>query len=359
MRYNIISADSHVIEPPDLWVKGLEAKYQSRAPRLAHDTDSDRWVCADAVMPPVGALAGVARTIEEKGKSGRYETDVPKGGYDPDPRLADMAKDGVDAEVVYPTVALRMFGMSDGDLQSAFFRAYNSWLAAYCSSHPEQLKGIGLISMHNIESAISELRRCKEIGLAGGLVLLEGSRFHEPQYEPFWAAAEQLDMPIGMHVATGVTTRELSLVEHTVHSVHSQRVIAALVYSGLFDRHPNLKLVSVEAEIGWAAYLIERMDLFYKTLKNVRKREMLCSRLPSETFHQSIFFTFMRDRSGILARQVIGPRNIMWSSDYPHHGSTWPHSREAIAEQMRGLPANEARQMVCENAAKLYGFSMS
>jgi predicted TIM-barrel fold metal-dependent hydrolase len=359
VRYSIISADSHVIEPPDLWVKGLEAKYQPRAPHLVRDADSDRWVSADAVMPPVGALAGVARTIEEKGRGGRYETDVPTGGYDPDARLADMAKDGIDAEVLYPTVALRMFGMSDGDLQSAFFRAYNTWVAAYCANHPQHLKGIGLISMHDVGSAIAELRRSKELGLAGGLVLLEGSRFHEPHYEPFWAAAEALAMPIGMHVASGVTTRELTLVEHTVHSVHSQRVIAALVYSGLFDRHPALRLVSVEAEIGWAAHLIERMDLFYKTLKNVRKRELLCSALPSETFHRNICFTFMRDRSGILAREVIGLRNIMWSSDYPHHGSTWPHSREAIAQQMRGIPPDEARQIICENAATLYGFSTS
>src|SRR5215213_4400679 len=113
MEYNVISSDSHVVEPHDLWQKRVEAKYKDRAPKLVREADTDRLVCAEAAMAPVGLLAGCARADDDVRYNGRWEEDVFVGGYDPKARLEDIKRDGVDAEVLYPTLALHMYPIED------------------------------------------------------------------------------------------------------------------------------------------------------------------------------------------------------------------------------------------------------
>jgi hypothetical protein len=126
--YQIVSADSHVIEPHDLWQRLIEPEFRDRAPRLVRDDDTDRLVCDQAELPPVGLLAGCARGDDDVRWEGRWEEDVFVGGYDPKVRLDDLSRDGVDAEVLYPTIGMQMYPVADADFQWALFRTYNTWL---------------------------------------------------------------------------------------------------------------------------------------------------------------------------------------------------------------------------------------
>ncbi len=359
-RFNVISADSHVVEPPDLWVSHIEPSYRSRAPHVVRGPTTDTYVCEGTTIVPVGLLAGAGRTDDQVRKEGRYDTDILPGGYDPEARLADMALDGVDAEVLYPTVALRMFALKDTGFQKACFQAYDTWIAGFCRAHPDRYKGIALIATDDIEGAVSELHRTRRLGLAGAMIALwpnEDSPYHHPRYDPMWAAAQELGMPVSLHIATERNPKDKTLAELTTTPVWVQRAIAGLIFNGLFDRFPRLKVVSAENDIGWAGNFIDRMDFFATRSRRLHTHDLLCKGLPRDYFRENVRLTFMKDLPGIAARRCIGVETIMWSSDYPHHSATWPHSQEVLAEHFEGVPEAERRRIVCENAAGLYGFA--
>jgi len=357
MASKAISADSHIIEPPDLWVTRLDARFQERAPRVVRSPETDRWVCAEAVLPAITDLVGVNRDFLSSQTAGRYGVDILPGGYDPDERLKDLEKDGISGEVLYPTVGLRLFMVADIELQKALSAAYNDWLAGFCQRHPDRYKGIGMISVDDVEGAVRELYRCKKLGLVGGMIGMEQSEYQLPKYDPIWAAAQELGMPINMHTGTGRGPRNRTRIDFIVYAVHIQRVLAAMVYSGVFDRFPKLKVVSVESEAGWAAAFLERLDYFYHLHGYKRKkRDILCDRVPSEILRGNVGYTFIMDRAAVVAREIIGPDSLMWSSDFPHGGSTWPNSHNIIAEHMARTPRADELKLVWGNAARLYGF---
>ena len=350
---SVISADSHVVEPPDLWTKHLEPHFRDRSPRVISDADTDRWVCEGADLPGMVPLIGAARHYGDPRQGGRYD-EVMGGGYDPDVRVKDQAGDGVDAEVLYPSVALRMFTIEDVEFQSALFRAYNTWLAEFCGAHSGRLYGIAAICVDDIEGAVAELHRCKDLGFVGGQIIMEGGR-HLTTYDPFWAAAQDLGMPISMHTSTGrEKVGDQGLAGMIVYPVFFQKMLMEMVFSGLFDRFPDLRLVGAENGAGWAGNLMERMDYFY-TLGDPKNRGIKATRMPSETFRSQIYYTFfMDDRTAVEARAVLGADNLMWSSDFPHLGGTWPHSREMIAKHVGHLPQADAHKIQAGNAAALY-----
>ena len=139
--YRVVSADSHVIEPHDLWQRPVVPEFRDRAPRLVRDTDTDRLECDQAQLPPVGLLAGCARGDDDVRWEGRWEEDVFPGGYDPELRLKDLARDGVDAEILYPTIGMQLYPIPDRDFQWALFRAYNTWLGEEFCATPRAVQG--------------------------------------------------------------------------------------------------------------------------------------------------------------------------------------------------------------------------
>ena len=364
----IISSDGHVYEPPDLWTSRLDRSLRDRAPRIIARDGAHWWFCEGNPLVGAGAGAQTGRRFErpEAMTLGDKQENVRLGAFDPDARLKDMDLDGVWAEVIYPTAGLAMFkGVADSSLLSAIFVAYNDWLAEFCSAHPSRLKGIGLVNVDDISEGVIELERARDIGLAGAAIAVMplGEPFDSPDYDPLWAAAQDLDMPLSFHVGTfrravGEPYPDPVNAKPSAIATRDSQVrvpIADIIFSGVFERYPNLRVGSVEYELGWIPSFLERMDYTYtQGIRRKHWRRFEGDARPSDFFHRNAFCSFQQDAAGVRDREAIGLDTLMWGSDYPHFESTFPKSREVLTEIFRGVPAAHATRALVDNAARLY-----
>ncbi len=360
MPRRTVSADSHIIEPPDLWTKRIEAAYRDRAPRIVHEPAGDYFVCEDRKPDAIGTF--VSPFFRKEPFAKRFE-EGQRGGWDPDARVKDMDLDGIAAEVLYPNLAMRLYGLRDPGLQRACFRAYNEWLAEFCAAHPKRLYGIALVSLFDLAEAVAGLRRAAKLGLAGAAVWCDppgDAGFADDRQDPFWAAAQELGVPISLHTFTG-QNREMNdvfLARYTCITARVQESLGSIIFSRVLERFPRLQLVSAENDIGWVAYFLQRMDYGYQR-KGVRRFGRFASGLlPGEQFRRNVKCTFMDDRVGIASLGLIGPEVLMWSSDYPHDDSTWPRSQQLLDSMLRGVPREAQDKIVFSNAARLYRMGM-
>ena len=209
MALSVISADSHMFEPADLWVGRLDARFKDRAPRMEpNEGKSGVSLVAPGIRPfPISSLSAAGRSgeaLKQHFGSG-YEAARPSG-WDPVERIKDQDVDGVCAEVLYTSLGMPLFGLKDAELQHHCFKVYNEWLAEFCSYNPKRLIGIAPISLNDIGQAVTELERCARLGLRGAMIwgfAPEGRPYSSKEYEPFWAAAQDLGMPLSLHVVTG------------------------------------------------------------------------------------------------------------------------------------------------------------
>lgn len=358
--YTCISADSHVIEPGDLWLNYIEPRYKDRAPRLVRGPQHDSYQCEGAELLPIGSVAAAGVPGDQITRHGRFDTHVPRGGWDPHARLADMQRDGVQAEVLYPTMAMRLFALKDAAFQLACFQAYNRWVADYCTPYPHQLKAVGLIPADDIQVAVGELNRCRRLGLCGASIAIYQSperHYGDPFFDPFWAAAQDLGLPVSLHILTERNPKlQRDISDGIVESTWIQRSLGLMVFNGVFERFQNLRIVSAENDVGWAPYFLERIDYVFDRRRNLYEMRLSRREPPSAMIKRSVYFTFMRDKVAVINRHLIGLQHLLWSSDYPHNDSTWPRSQEIIAYLMDDIPAPERHAIIAGNAVTLYGF---
>jgi len=367
MAGKVISADSHVIEPHDLWQQRLDPAFVDRAPRLVHEAATDRLVFDDAELPPVGLLAGCARGDDDVRLDGRWDDDVFPGGYDPQIRLADLEKDGISGEVLFPTIGMQLYRVRDADFRWALFRAYNTWIAEFAAAGNGVFKGVGMLSEDDPALAAAEVRRCAGLGLSGVMlpqVPGEDVSYAHERFDVVWAAAQTAGMPVNFHAATTRDEKQawnkVTLTDGVIALPYQiERVIMDMILYGVFDRFPGLRIVSVENDAGWAAQMVERGDFYWRRQTKLKRHlGVLCERPPSEYFRTNVRATFMRDRTAILTREIIGDGTAMWGNDFPHHVSTWPNSRQELADIFRDQPDDARERMVYANAAELYGFDI-
>jgi len=366
----ILSSDSHVFEPPDLWRSRIDAAFRDRAPRIERIGGGDHIVVeADQVLSGIGLISNAGARFaapETISAEGRFE-DVHRGGYDPAQHLADMALDGVAGEVLYPSQGLFYFKVADSALMSAIFRAYNDWLAEFCRSDPARLKGIAMINIDDVGEGIGELERAARLGLCGAMITeypAEDRRYDQAEYERFWAAAAALDMPLSLHTATRrlgkirgagpATLRDAS--GRATKALYPALSMCDMIFSGVFERHPRLMLAIVEFELAWAPYVLASMDYTYRERHGEALYRFKDGMLPSDFFRRNVVLSFQEDAIGIRLRDVIGVDNMMWGSDYPHSESTFPRSRQILSEILAGVPEDEEAKIVGGNTARVYGF---
>ncbi|MEA2640676.1 MAG: hypothetical protein QOF51_2070 [Chloroflexota bacterium] len=328
-----VSADSHVAEKPDLWERNLPAKYRDRGPRF----------------PRI--------------QLGRGNHAV-SGGWDPVQRLKDMAADGIAAEVLFPTLAKDIYVQcgEDPELAQACDRVYNDFMIEFCSEASERLWGQAHIGLWNMDYATAELARAKQAGLRGATIWIippPGLGFTTDHYERFWSAAEELDMPISMHINTGFgfyTDRSHEDRMATVarqsygHKMVAMQALSELILSGVFERHPRLKMVIAEYEVGWIPFWLEDLDR-----KFARRSEPLTPLKPSDYFNRQIYATFTQDGVGGFLLQQWGANNFMWSNDYPHPGGVWPFSDDVIELTLGNVSPESRAKIVGGTVAKVYG----
>lgn len=361
MDVRAVSADSHVLEPADLWVQRLGPKFRDRAPYVEKAEDGENYLHVEGREPrevrPLGTPAAMYGKQVEEGR---------RGGWDPNARLEDMAIDGVEAEVVYPSLGMFAMSIPDAGLQAACYRAYNDWVAEFCSAHPKKLYGVALIPVTDKASAVKEAKRSAAMGLRGAMIwgtpMDDRYSFASGWYDPIWTELEALGMPISLHSFTGKVQNwapEAFLHTYSHNTELIPRSITQMMFSGTFDRFPDLKVISVENDIGWVGFLMQRMDWVYQ-----RKAPRLglefgkSGLLPSEYFDRNVRCTFMADAVGMATLDLIGPNIPMWSTDYPHNDSTWPESRKSLEEQFADIDPGVRERVVFRNAVGLYGMDV-
>jgi predicted TIM-barrel fold metal-dependent hydrolase len=366
----IISADSHVIEVPDLWEKGMPEPLKERAPRVYFDDQRDAWMFGSPEVPvqAVGGLFMAGQKAENLESFRRAGFSVARpGGWDPIVRIKDMETDGVSAEVLYPSLGLGLYCIADAELQEALFRTYNDWLIDYCQKVPDRLYGIAMISMYDIDHAIAEIERCKKKGVVGTMIWQVPDPklpFVSEHYEPFWAASQDLDMPVHLHILTGFGD---SMHRQTSHGIKRFRIgvqqtreiedaLFDMIFSGVLERYPKLKIVSVENEIGWMPFWLGQCDKAFKRHRHAEKLPI--DKLPSEYFRRQVYATFFNDHVGGRLFSWWGADNCMWSNDYPHQNSTWPNSRDVIARDMGHLAAADRAKLLNANVTQLYNLKL-
>ncbi len=368
----IISSDSHVFEPPDLWTTRMDKAFRDRAPRLQRVGDVDQMIVDNGQMVAgIGLISNAGARFEAPetiSDHGRFE-DVHKGGYDPEQHLVDMEIDGVAGEVLYPSLGLSLFKVPDSALMSAIFRTYNDWLAEFCSTDPQRLKGLAMVNLDDVEDGIRELERAARMGLCGAMISEyppETRRYLESEYEPFWAAAQELQMPLSLHTATRREGKPTGSYHRTLHDASRRATKAFLpavsmcdmIFAGVFERYPRLMLAIVEFELSWVPYVLTNMEYTYRERHEEASYRFQNQMTPSDFYYRNVVLSFQEDDIGIRLRDVIGVDNIMWGSDYPHSESTFPRSREVLDRILQGVSAEERAQIVGLNAARVYRFDL-
>ena len=365
-RYRLISTDAHVNEPPDLWRSRVPQKFADRAPRMEHFERGDAWVL-DGVKDPINfgmnACAGMPR---DKVSAWVRWDDIRRGGYDPVARAAEQDEDGVDAEIMFPTPRLsyHMFAIKEPDFHLALIQAYNDWLCEYVAAAPDRFGGIALLPNRGVEQAVAEVQRLAgRPGIRGVLLgaYPHGSLAPEPQDDALWAALQELDLPVHIHVSmvqdqpaahTGAANANDLRYQLRIHDAPGR--VMQFVFTGIFDRFPGLKLVMVEVDAGWVPYFKEQTDNRYQRL--LPTGELRLARLPSEYIDEHVWWSFITDAFAVQNRHAVGVERMMWSSDYPHLGADWPNSLRTIAASFSGVPAAERDRMLAGNAVELYKF---
>ncbi len=362
--YRLISADSHINEPPELWQGRVPAKFKDRAPRMERLERGDAWIIEGATGPiNFGHNANNGVPADKRPSWIRWE-EVRKGGYDPAARIEEMEQDGVDAELMYPTPRIYnsiFWNNTDQEFHTSLIRAYNDWLSDYCSRDTDRLGGAAMMPTGGLQETIREYRRVKDLpGIrcvmlgqwpAGGLAI-------SPEDDSFFAEAEQGGLPITVHVSFAMGPqgdyREGPVVTGEFRFFDAPIRARELINSGVLDRFPDLKVGFVEVDCGWVPYVKEQMDERFKRADpNTRPRIKL---LPSQYYDRNLFFVYITDTYGIANRHLIGIDQIMWSSDYPHTGADWPRSWETIERHFQGVPDQEKGKILAGNAVRVYGF---
>jgi predicted TIM-barrel fold metal-dependent hydrolase len=295
---------------------------------------------------------------------------VRLGGYIPEEHVKDMHIDGIEGEILYPTEGLFLYLVPDSALLSAVCRTYNDWIAEFCRPFPRRLKGIAMINIDDVQEGVQELQRAAKLGLAGGLITCyppESRPYYGPEYDPLWAAAQALDMPLSLslHVSTNrpsasaprvdleaITPSVLANIDHWV-----RMSLGDMIFGGVFERYPKLRVGSVEHEVSWAVHFIDRLDYTYTQRPATGgRRKFKGEMLPSDFFHRNVFLSFQDDALGVKMRDILGVDNLMWGSDYPHPECMFPMSRQVLEKILTDCTEEEKAKIAGGNAARLYHF---
>ncbi len=371
-KHLVISSDCHAGLPPEKYRDYLDPKYRE---------------LFDVALPIQNQMAQemskkfLIDEINAEWRKGREE-DL-SGAWDSDQRNKVLDGDGIAGEVVFPDGITEMnmppFGAGvsmptddqvNPELQWAGSIAHNRWLAELCAMAPERRAGVACapICWDDVDFSVEQIRWAKENGLKGILIPSRWGKqpaYHAPRYDPIWEVCQDLGMVIHFH--SGSAPME-DYGDHTgMMGIYisevvwwSARPLGFLIWGGVFERFPRLKVAITESTCIWVPETLRLLDFRYEETHFAEKLGDYRSHLsmkPSDYFRRNVFLgASCMPRKESELRHEIGLANIMWGSDYPHPEGSWPVTREQMIGTFKGLPEDEVAAMLGGNAVRVYGF---
>jgi predicted TIM-barrel fold metal-dependent hydrolase len=378
MKYDVISADCHVDLiwlPPDLFTANAPAALKDRMPYVADGPRGKEWVTKNGASFGLMNGMGSAGRLYEPGKIHRSDRMASTGLYedgrkgirrltDPDLRLKEQDRDGIQAEVLYGILGATS-RLNDDEAAGTMLRIYNDWLADFCGHHPERFAGLACIPNHDAEAAVAEIERVTRRGNVRGLEIarkFDMTALWDPWWNPVWDAIAASGLPVHFHTIGGARRDFSKLTGKTLlaaraasisnFQMHMADVLMSVIFAGILEHRPTLKMVIGEAGTGWIPYILDRMDAEWED----QFKDLDLKMKPSDYWYRQCYATYQSDPIGVKLLDELGVDNIMWGSDFPHPDGIWPDSQEYIQKELGHLPEATRKKIVCDNAAKLYRF---
>lgn len=372
----LLSSDSHIIEPPDLWISRVPVKYRDIAPKVERIEGNDWWIYKGK---KIGSVSGRKKRsggtfgdmpINSRGAVLTHSVfeDVTPAAYEPDLYLEENLKDGVVGMVIRPTQGITNYCINDAQLFSEICKAYNDWMIEFCSFSPANLKGVAMLNNYDPADAAREIARVKAKGMVGGIIsVYPGAENHYGllKYEKLWAAACEHAFPLSLHVLTnhnGPYGVDFGCVNYSLRANAEYWVrmsISDMIFNGVFDKFPKLQIESSEHEGSWFPYFKWQMDWIYHNRILKRQQISPLNNAPSHYLKENIYISIIYDKMAIQMRHQIGVDRMMWGTDFPHEQSTLPNSRRIAEEIFENVPHSERHKILLHNTAELYGFDLN
>ncbi len=383
-RLIIVSSDSHATVPVERWPDYLEARFHEHLPRLREERD----VYFESVWPLSSQVMMSAPDVLED-----HSTGGVRGVHDVDVRLQQMDREGISAELVYMgdfrTTDLAhnvTNGVYPFEMWDAGARAFNRWISDAFGNAPDRLLLTGAIgSCTDMGAAVTELRWIADHGFLG--TFAPGFMRHtnmpplfDAYWEPFWAECESLGIALIVHAGyggvQGATYGEMERIHREVTESGGtemdmvvrlatelftsnffsdptpRRPMWQLMLSGVFDRHPDLKLVMTEVRVDWLPSMLAHLDELFEEYG----ADLPAQRRPSEYWHDNcIAGASFIHKAEVEMRHEIGVASLLFGRDYPHPEGTWPNTSEWMRDAFAGVSEDELRLMLGGNAIRFFG----
>ena len=387
-RLRVIDTDTHVIEPPDLWTSRMPSKWGDMVPHLEWNEKwgEERWRVGDKWLNPVGAYSQGGWRDYPPSHPDSLDEAIP-GGHDAAARLKAMDEYGLYAQVLYPNMigfdSQAFFSLPEPEAALDCVRAYNDFLTDFASADPKRLLPITMLPFWDVEASVKEMERCREMGHRGilwaaKLHVLGFPRIVRKEWDPVYAAAQDLEMSVNLHIGIGAYTEDdlqavrddprkgkFSAAAYVVDTAGSfmsnMQTIGTLLVSDVFERFPKLQVVSVESGFGYLPYLLESLDWQWGNSSGPRTYPN--RRLPSEKFFTNVYGTFWFEQKtlGLLKLMPEYADRLMFETDFPHATSLTPGPASTadlpkvmLERNMEGIDSDVVEKILHTNAAKLY-----
>jgi predicted TIM-barrel fold metal-dependent hydrolase len=361
----VIDSDMHVMEPPDLWQRYIDPAFAGRAPTGSATGPLDLGLVGPD-GEPWGRFSGTAGRgqPERRRIETRFDAHHDRG-WTAEVQLEAMDIEGVDVAALFPSRGLFVLARPDLDpeLGAALARAYNDWLHQFCTADPQRLIGVAMLSPFDVGLAVEEARRARGLGFRAVFLrpnIVHGRNWHDPELDPLWSALEELDLPVGFHEGSGTRLRQVgdhfgdgSLLRHAVcHPLEMMLGVTSFCAGGVLARHPRLRVAFLEGNCGWVPFMLWRLDEHWENFRGIYADPL--PEPPSAYFRRQCFVSVEADEAPV--RHVVedtGDGQLVFSTDYPHFDSKFPHALDAF----RTLPLGEDafRHILWDNCARLYG----